>query len=137
MNPYRGDFEIELGGKTWLLRPDFEALCEIEECIQGPYSTIMNDARESNMPRIKHMAAVVWACIRGGLRKEQNGSIKGAPQFSEVGQMIQSQGIATVAEPIIKLITYMLLTDDQIKDAENEEAGQEEVPSSGVESPSE
>ena len=139
MNPYRGDFDIELGGKSWTLRPDFSALCEIEECIQGPYMMIMNETRDGGMPRFKYIAAVIWAGIRGRLRDQQNGSVRGAPTFEEVGQMMQSDGLVNIAEKATKFMMYLLLDDKQVKEAEQESKSEEveENPSEGVESPKE
>ena len=61
-NKARGEVSLELGGETYVLTPDFAALCEIEDEIGG---RLFDVARRLELVRItaRELADLAHACV--------------------------------------------------------------------------
>ena len=90
-NPHRGEVEITLAGKTYTMRPTFEALCEIEDRTGVGLAVQLRRFAEGTFG-VRDVAAILSAGIRA--------SDKAAPGIDEIGQIIVEEGIAPFAEAI-------------------------------------
>lgn len=95
-NPLRGEASLGLGGKSFVLRPSFEALVAAEEEL-GPLFALVERAGEGQL-RLAEMAALFWHCLdsRDGLTREQ------------VGEAVLAQGLAQSSKPLRTLLGQIL-----------------------------
>lgn len=60
-NGQRGEVAVTVGGKSYTLRPTFDALCELEEVSGKPIDDILKGMNEG---RVSGVRAVVWCCLQ-------------------------------------------------------------------------
>lgn len=89
MNPYRDEFSLVLSGKSFLLRPTFEALAEMEGDT-GVDLLALATRLSTGAVGLKLCAAVVAAGIRGA-----GGSVP-----RDLGQMILKEGVVSVLKQL-------------------------------------
>jgi len=119
-NRQRGEVTITLDGKEYVMRPTFEALCEIEDKLDAAIPDLIMLFKDGNI-RLKHVAAIVWGGL-WGYDKNQ------APTFSQVGELISKTGLINIlgygmedgSNPIVMFMTYGLLGDKSIEEAEKQ-----------------
>lgn len=58
-NRARGELEIKLGKKTYILRPDFERLESIEDAIGEPIHKFLNGVTDSKAYRLKDLFSII------------------------------------------------------------------------------
>lgn len=112
MNPYRGEFEIEIRGKSYTLRPSFEALVEFEEHVGKSAIKAMQEMMSGDFSA-KIITGAIYSGIRGYLRVGNN--LGQSPSYNVIGQMVQSEGIADMAAHASRFLTYALSSDDEIR----------------------
>lgn len=98
-NKHRGEVEIELGGKTYVIRPTFQCMCEIEA---GTGKGVM-------------ALAIAWAARNFGIADAAvivTAGMKAAGEegatLQKVGDMIFEVGLANVTAPIAKFLEMAL-----------------------------
>ena len=91
-NPHRGEVEITLAGKTWTMRPTFQALCEIEDKTGAELTTLARQIWDGE-GSVKATAIIVSEGIRAC---HANG-----PDLNAVGEAIVSEGLNSVLEPVV------------------------------------
>ena len=102
------DVEIELGGKTFVMRPSFKAVCEIEQ-VTGVGIAALAARLLNGEEKVSEIAAVITA----GLREA------GEPAtFEKVGEMVFEAGIEKVLRPVIQFLTA-LMGDGEERAGEN------------------
>jgi len=84
MNKARGEITLSLGGRDWVLRPTFQALCEIEsELGEGLIALVRRLAQGS--VGVRDVAVIVQAGIKAVEKKP--------PSYDKVGEMVIDAGI--------------------------------------------
>ena len=92
------DVAIELGGKTYVMRPSFKAVCEIEQ-VTGVGIAALAARLLNGEEKVSEIAAVITA----GLREA------GEPAtFEKVGEMVFEAGIEKVLRPVIRFLTGLM-----------------------------
>jgi hypothetical protein len=107
-NDQRGEVSLKLGGKEYILRPSFEALCELENRLNTTIPQLIVDL-QTGIVSIKALATIIWAGI-WGYDKDR------APTIIEVGEMVVSDGMINVISqgavddietgPIVNFLVY-------------------------------
>ncbi len=87
-NTERGEITVILSDKEYILRPTFEALCDLEDRTKKPITQIMQQLFQGELS-IKVLAIIVWAGIRGSMGDK-------SPTLDEVGNMMVEDGIFKV-----------------------------------------
>lgn len=90
-NPHRGEVEVTLDGKSWTLRPTFEALCEIEDSTGVGIAVMLRRFGEGSFG-VRDVAAILAAGIAA--------TGKPAPGIERIGEIVVEQGIASFVAPI-------------------------------------
>ena len=90
-----GDIEIELGGRRFVMRPSYKAVCEIEEAtgvgVPALAARVMN-----GQEKLTEIAAIVTAGLRAA----------GEPaSFGKVGEMIFAAGLEKALGPAVEFLT--------------------------------
>lgn len=93
-NKYRGEVNITLAGEKYVLRPTFEALCELEERAGEPILSIMSGMQDGKI-RLKDMALIIWSGMYGY-------DAASAPSIDTVGAMILETGLLNVMQEVDK-----------------------------------
>lgn len=55
-NQERGELGVTVGGKTYTLRPTFDAICNLEEAAGKPIAEILTGVQEGRMSGVRGMA---------------------------------------------------------------------------------
>lgn len=92
-NPHRGEVEVELGGKTVLLRPSFAALVEIERRL-GLGLVPLAQRLKAMEVGAGTVATILHACWVGAPK----------PEYEQVGEMVIARGLVELIPPVIDLI---------------------------------
>lgn len=94
-NDIRGEVEIEFGGKKRVLRPTFEAICEIETRAGEGIPALISRMKPGTLG-FKHIAAIIY----GGLI----GSDVTDYTFDQVGQIVKDDGFSRFIIPAAKFL---------------------------------
>ena len=86
-NRHRGEVEVDLGGKTYALRPTFQALAEIEDKTGTNLVTLARRFADGDIG-VRDVAVVLWA-----------GMGEGAPSLDDVGRLVVERGLDTLIGP--------------------------------------
>ena len=97
-NPHRGDVEIELGGRTMLMRPTFEAIVEAETRTGLGLVTLAGKAAVAELS-LSHLTSIITA----GLKASGEGAT-----YKAVGPMVFEAGISSVHQPVVDYLTNAL-----------------------------
>lgn len=117
-NRLKGDIDIELGGKKYLLRPTFEGLLEIEDKAGVGLSQILHRFINKDWS-MKHVAAVIY----GGLLHYG----EKAPSFEEVGKKIVADGVKSFLTPSVILLSKSISPDKEEEDEPSPKKEEAEV----------
>ena len=98
-NKHRGEVEIELGGKTYAMRPTFQSLCEIEAGTGLGIVALVKRWGGSNFG-ISDAAVIVTAGMKAS--GEEGASLQ------KVGEMIFDAGLANVAAAVSEFLQTAL-----------------------------
>lgn len=130
MNRQRGSMNIQLDGKDYECRLDFNALCELEDTVGCSAVEIVASARDK-IPAVKRIAAIVWAGIRGSSRRPEE-----CPTLEQVGKLCIVTGIQAVWPQCLKLVTLSICSDEMYEAATSaeESAGKDQASESESES---
>ena len=112
-NKQRGEVEVRLAGKTWTMRPTFQALCEIEGRTGVGITTLARRCHEGDFGA-GPIVAVLWAGIRA--------THDDAPDHDEVGRLVVAEGVIGFAAPALEFLLAALLGDGAGKKVEKKKA---------------
>lgn len=90
-NPLRGEVAITLGGRSFVMRPDFEHLVEMESRT-GVGLVELTRRIASGKYGVRDMAAIVTAGLKGAGEERAD--------FVKVGQMILADGLTALVDPV-------------------------------------
>lgn len=95
-NPVRGEAELVVGDRAYLLRPSFNALVAAEEEL-GPLFALVERAGEGRL-RLSELAALFWHCLddRQALSRDS------------VNEAVLTTGLAGCAGPLRILLGQIL-----------------------------
>jgi len=120
-NKHRGEIELTLGGRTFLLRPTFEALVEFEDKSGMTAFEALKSLLESQRAPAKAVAAAFWAGIRAAWKSEDGR----CPSFGEIGLLIQKDGLKSVIENYSKFLTFSISSDEEVEKMREVSEGKE------------
>lgn len=103
-NDLRGEIEINLGGQTYLMRPSFQVMREIEMLTRmdiNPLGKKFSLAQQG----IQDVTAVLYAGIRGG----GNTKLK----YDEVGEMVYRKGFAKANKYALDFMAALMRGDEE------------------------
>lgn len=83
MNRQRGEIEISLGGKAYILRPTFEAIAELESKLGIGINGLCTKVLE-NKHGMREVAALIHCGIVGGGEKKLS--------LNQVGELVRRDG---------------------------------------------
>ena len=114
-NPSRGEVDIDLGGKTYTLRPSFEAISEFEEMTGF---TTMRGLVLCNDPQTCTLKLIVTA-IYTGMRGACDTSIEKSnlPEYPEIGNMVM-RGKGGYSKHLVSVVQYLgngLMDDETLQ----------------------
>jgi len=95
-NPHRGETSIVIGGRSYVLRPSFEALVAAEEEL-GSLFALVERASEGQLS-IAQMAALVWHCLPAAER----------PERRTVGDALLEMGLIKATQPVRTILAQVL-----------------------------
>ncbi len=102
-NKVRGEIEVELCGKKYLLKPEFEGMLEAEDKIGKPLSQIFSQWT-TRMPSLREVVAIIY----GGLLWERDLKDR-ALSFDQIGKMVVETGVAKLFGPAIVVVQRTLV----------------------------
>ena len=116
MNKARGEVTLSLGGRDWVLRPTFQALCEIEsELGEGLIALVRRLAQGS--VGVRDVAVIVHAGIKAVEKKP--------PSYDTVGQMVIEAGIVGLLGPLGEFLGAAFSdSEDAAEDGADTDGGQ-------------
>lgn len=111
-NYQRGQIEIELCGKKYVLTPSFEAICEIETAAGIGIPAMFLKARKGHMG-IKDVAAVIYGGIVGTGKYEIS--------FNEVGSLVRKSGLADLVKPVHMMLVECMYDSEGENEKKSED----------------
>ena len=111
-NPHRGEVEIELGGETYILRPTFHALVEIEERLGEGIVALTSRLSRGDI-RLKDVATILHA----GMRAVRGTKVM---PYEELGRLVVAHGFTSTDLKIVEFLTGAFGDRVQEKKAETE-----------------
>ncbi|MBW2084433.1 MAG: hypothetical protein JRI54_00155 [Deltaproteobacteria bacterium] len=99
MNPISPTVELELEGKKYTLRLDFNALVNFEETTGITIFELQNQASA------RSIRALLWACIRSGSDPEIN--------IEDVGRLIHSGNMTKIISSLSDLMNNSLIENGE------------------------
>lgn len=115
MNAAIGEKSVELGGRTYVLRPTFRAYSEIES-LTGKDTLTLAAELTNTKPRIRDVAIVVWC----GYKASDLEPGSKVPSLDEVGELIFRAGYLKVALVAAEFLVYALQQGGDSKKKEEE-----------------
>lgn len=100
MNEVVGETKVMLRGVEYGMRPDFLALTAIETLSGNALTEIMMRFGDGTV-RIGDIAAIFYCCARS---YDKNFALT----YSDVGQLVHYEGLASLTVPAFKLISYVM-----------------------------
>ncbi len=102
-----GELDLELGGKSYVLRPSFEVMQAVENLTGKACSEIIMDINRGT-PRATEIVQVLWS---GASRNN-----KKVPAFGKFGQLLSREmGIPNAGALAGIFLTNGMLSDDQLE----------------------
>lgn len=110
MNPVKGEVEITLAGKEFILRPTFEAMVEFEERAKTSTTKALQTILNQELSFIL-ATAVIWAGIRGGWSDKTSNP----PSYPAVGEMIRKTGLTNLTMPLLTFLNNALSSEAELQ----------------------
>ena len=97
-NPKRGEIETVIDGKPRLLRPTFNALCEIEDKLGCSLLSILQRMQEDpGAITLRVMAVIIWGGMRGADSDD-------AMTVEEIGECMLAEGIDKATRDVVRFV---------------------------------
>jgi hypothetical protein len=122
-NKYKREVGLKLGQRDYTLRPTFEAICEFEERSGLNSFGAMQQIHKGAGASTRTIAAAFWAGIRASREYEDNPAA--APSFSEVGRLVQEQGVSTLIPSFIDFLVKGMSSDADLQRMADNATGKE------------
>jgi hypothetical protein len=115
-NKHRGEVEVRLAGKPYVMAPTWEAIAEIEQSTGRGIVELANRFIQQRYGLVE-MAAVVFAGIKAG-----DNEFIAKPTLEGTGRMILQAGVANFAAPVTLFLANVLSGGETPKPGEAEAA---------------
>jgi hypothetical protein len=102
-NPHRGELAVELGGRSYTLRPDFEALAAIEEQTGHSVLDLVDQIQRGKMLRLMDLAVIVAEGVKAHGRATNNPELQ-AWGVKGTGRMVVAEGALKVAAAVVPFL---------------------------------
>jgi hypothetical protein len=99
-NRERGEIAVEVGGASYTLRPDFNAVCELEQLTGQSYEAVIKQCFEG---RLSGLRACLW-CL---LQRHHSAQIK---SLADAGDWIESAG---GVEKVLSFVNQVLEANEE------------------------
>lgn len=111
-NQSRGEVEVELCGKKYVLKPEFEGLLEAEDKIGKPLTKLFVEwGTQKRMPGLREVASLIY----GGLIWHKNHRGENLT-FEEIGKQVTQTGITHLYIPVIQFLRNALVPPSEEKE---------------------
>mgnify|MGYP000853898188 FL=1 len=116
-NAHRGETEIALGGTTYVLRPTFEALVEIERQVGKPVLALINESQAQGLP-LDVLAVVVTECLRAHGRETGDRSMQ---HFNKprIADLIYQEGLVRVLPAVMAVLVAAVVGGRELDTEKN------------------
>ena len=121
-NKARGEQELEVDGRSYVLRPSFETLSKIEDITNRGAIELIGQIREQTIS-MKNIVVILWMAAKGS----GNRDVPGITEFGEF--MRRGQGLAVVGFVALGFLSASISTDQQLEEAAAEAKALEDDPS--------
>lgn len=118
-NPYRGEYSVSLGGKTYKAVVSFDSLANIEDML-GSSLVLLRKARTQADMKTKEMAVILHYAIR-------EGEGDNAPSVEELCDLILKEGVLVVFSYVIDLLTLYMGGEKALEAAADDAEKKEET----------
>ncbi len=98
-NKYRGDVEFKAGDRTFVLRPTWEAIAEIEALLDEGFFTTAHRIQALAQFGLRDLAVIIHAGVKAG------GS---ALKFEDVGRLVADYGVVNAIGPVNEFIQAVM-----------------------------
>ena len=130
VNKARGETELKVDGRTYILRPSFETLSAVEDATQKGTMDLLAAIRRGR-PRMKDIVVTLWVAAKA------NKDNRDVPEIEEFGELIRrGQGLIPAGKVMLEFLGSSVATDKQLREAE-EEADEEKTKDPDPSKPSE
>lgn len=114
VNAERGEVGIELDGRTYPMRPSYEAILDIENKI-GPILALSMRLRDpGQMLSLEEIATIVCSCIRAAGRAREDKMLS-AVGVEKIQALIFESGLHYTVSPLTALFYNMLTGGGEAK----------------------
>jgi len=115
----RGTVDFTFKGEALTLRPDLQAIVEIEESLGKTLVSIGIQTSLGGGIRLKDLYTIVWGGLRGHYRGDRG--VHKAPSIDEVAEEIYENGMMNpkLTEAVSDFIVNAISTPDEIEAASN------------------
>lgn len=122
-NKYRGETELIICGRTYVMRPTFEMLVEFEEKSGISAYDAIRLAVVNQSFSVKAIASAFHAGIKAGWKQGD----PRPPSFGEIGALVIREGMEKMVPIYVRFLTNALSSDEDIKRAEEEQTKGKEL----------
>lgn len=103
-NRFRGEVDITLGNEVYIMRPTFQALCEIEEKTGKTIFALLEEISSQNL-LLRAIPKIIQPAIKAGGKEIDEEKIK---------ELLHQPGLVEIIKLIIKFFKYGLgIADDK------------------------
>ncbi len=115
LNKARGEVELKVDGRSYILRPSFKVLSAIEDATQKSTMELLAGIR-SGRPLMKDIVVTLWVAAHGN---KDNRDVPGVEDFGE--SIRRKEGLIKVGSVMLAFLGSSVATDEQLKDAIEQE----------------
>lgn len=112
-NKGRGEVELTVGGRTYVLRPSFETMAAIEDATDTGAVDLLTRGRENTASlKMNHVVTVLWVAAK----KSKNRDV---PPIEEFGELLRTKmGLIKAMTIMLHFLGNSLCSDKQREEAE-------------------
>lgn len=104
-NPQRNELTIKLGDKSFLVRPTFGFIVEVEEYFDSPLTTLVLEKLQTGKIKALELAAIIAAGVRGAGKEVSD---------EEIQEAIAAAGTVVSIDAILPLLMNAFSGADKI-----------------------
>jgi hypothetical protein len=108
MNKLKGEIEVTIDEKKYILRPTFEAMLAIEDKAKCGISLLSYKFSSYNVG-VNDLTAIVWGGIVGGLSSNETIPFT----FEELGEFVVLTGVQELLRPCADFISFGITGEKQ------------------------
>ena len=109
-NKARGEMDLEVDGRSFVLRPSFETLSKIEDVTNRGTVELIGQIRDQTIS-MKNIVLVLWMAAKGS----KNRDVPGIEKFGEA--IRRGMGLASAGLVALGFLSSSISTDEQLEEA--------------------